>query len=296
MASLTYFRTYLSFVVVSLVVVYTVKAQDLTGTWYVLGNLTKCSRVPNESPCNITRNHFVSDYSSRQYYKLMEKIYRLVRDIARLDSRPQCTRAYEAFLCAQYFPSCKKGQDPRYPNLKISRRIVHDEHIRAKCSRVIGACNSAVGAKFIGERYFLCDFLNYPRHGWEINRCVRYDEENRCISQKQKLPAWLRDQHDQEVQQFMNLTSFRVNHTLPNWCRFRIENFLCRHPICNAKGDALLTNYTRQRCSNELECARFVPGEVNVDAVCLTFPDTSSVLLGNLLLMFLTILLTICVA
>lgn len=68
-----------------------------------------------------------------------------------------------------------------------------------------------------------------------------------------QLPAWMRDQHDQEVQQFMNLTTFHINHTLPRWCRFRIENFLCRHPICNEDRTALLTNYTRQRCSRELE-------------------------------------------
>lgn len=159
---------------------------QLTGTWYELGDLTSCKRVPNEPPCNISRSTFVPDYASRQYYKLMEKIYRLVRDVARMDSRAQCIHAYEQFLCAQYFPQCKKGQDPRYPNLEISRRIKHDQSIGAKCSNVIAKCNNFVGAKFVGQQYFLCDFVaNYPPHGWELNRCVKYDEESRCRSSQE---------------------------------------------------------------------------------------------------------------
>lgn len=187
MASLTYFRASSFFCVAVVVVVFLLhegEAQDPGSTWYVLGNLTKCSRVPNEPPCNISRDHFVSDYSSRQYFKLMEKIYRMVRDVARLDSRRQCTQAYEKFLCSQYFPRCRKGQDPRYPNLVINRRIVHDRNIATQCSQIIGSCNEAVGSRLIGDRYFLCDFLNYPPEGWEINRCVKYDEENRCQPQK----------------------------------------------------------------------------------------------------------------
>lgn len=158
-----------------------IQGQELSGTWYELGDLKSCKRVPNEPPCNITRAKFVSDYSSKQYYKLMEKIYRLVRDIARLDSRAQCIHAYEDFLCAQYFPECEKGQDPRYPNLEISRRIKFTPTISAKCSKVIASCNSFVGAKFVGDKYFLCDFVEkYPPDGWELNRCVKYDEESRC--------------------------------------------------------------------------------------------------------------------
>lgn len=170
------------------VLVLSTQGQQLTGTWYELADLKTCKRIPNEPPCNISRSKFVSDYSSRQYYKLMEKIYRLVRDIARLDSRPQCTRAYEQFLCAQYFPECKKGQDPRYPNLEISRRIKHNRSISALCSKVIASCNSFVGKKFVGERYFLCDHVdNYPPDGWELDRCVKYDEESRCRSSLQKV-------------------------------------------------------------------------------------------------------------
>lgn len=162
------------------------QGESLTGKWYELGDLKTCKRVPNEPPCNISRSKFVSDYASRQYYKLMEKIYRLVRDVSRLDSRAQCTHAYADFLCAQYFPECKKGQDPRYPNLDISRRIKHDRNIAAKCSKVIASCNSFVGEKFVGERYFLCDHVsNYPPDGWELNRCVKYDEESRCRSSQE---------------------------------------------------------------------------------------------------------------
>lgn len=196
MAFLTYLRAYLPFLcaVLAVSVLYTVEAQTLEGKLYLLGNLTTCSRVPNEPPCNIPRSYFVSDYNSRQYYKLMEKIYRMVRDVARLDSRKQCTSAYEQFLCAQYFPRCRKAQDPRYENLDMSRRIIHDSQIATKCSKVIGACNSAVGARFIGDRYYLCDFLNYPPEGWELNRCVKYDEENRCQPQK-NMVSWVSQKH-----------------------------------------------------------------------------------------------------
>lgn len=189
MASLAYFRgSILCAVVVVVVLLQEGRAEQLEyGPWYVLGNLTKCSRVPNEPPCNIPRSHFVTDYASLQYYKLMEKIYRMVRDIARLDSRPQCTHAYEAFLCDQFFPRCQKGQDPRYPNLDINRRIIHKSDIQAKCDRVISTCNDAVGSRFIGDRYYLCDFLNYPPDGWELNRCVKYDEENRCQPQQHRV-------------------------------------------------------------------------------------------------------------
>lgn len=186
MASVKGFVVYL--LVLIGVLVCTTLGQQLTGTWYELGDLKSCKRVPNEPPCNITRSKFVSDYASRQYYKLMEKIYRLVRDISRLDSRPQCIQAYEQFLCAQYFPECKKGQDPRYPNLEISRRIKHDPTIASRCSKVIASCNSFVGEKFVGEKYFLCDHVdNYPPDGWELGRCVKYDEESRCRSSQNEV-------------------------------------------------------------------------------------------------------------
>lgn len=163
------------------VLAFVAEGQQLTGTWYELADLTSCKRVPNEPPCNISRANFVSDYSSKQYYKLLEKIYRSVRDISRLDSRAQCKHAYEQFLCAQYFPVCKKGQDPRYPNLIISRRIKHDRAIASKCSKVISSCNKFVSDKFVGDQYFLCDHVdNYPPDGWELDRCVKYDEESRC--------------------------------------------------------------------------------------------------------------------
>lgn len=208
MASCKGFVIYLSALFGLLACFRMIQGQELSGTWYELGDLTSCKRVPNEPPCNITRAKFVSDYSSRQYYKLMEKIYRLVRDIARLDSRPQCIHAYENFLCAQYFPECEKGQDPRYPNLEISRRIKFTPTISAKCSKVIASCNSFVAAKFVGDKYFLCDFVEkYPPDGWELNRCVKYDEESRC-------------RPSQELVSMYSITTtvhhqgaFRVNHT-----------------------------------------------------------------------------------
>lgn len=164
-----------------LVFVACVTGQALTGVVYELSDLKSCKRVPNLPPCSITRANYVPDYASKQFLKLMEKIYRLARDVSRLDSRPQCKKAYEQFLCAQYFPKCRKGQDPRYPNLNINRRIIHDPDISKKCSNVIASCNELVSKKFVGDRYFLCDHVdNYPREGWEIGRCVTYDEESRC--------------------------------------------------------------------------------------------------------------------
>lgn len=149
-------------------------------TYYILGDLNKCTRVPNEPPCSISFDHFVPDYASRRYQILMEIIYRKARDVSRLDSRAQCVNAYKAFLCSQFFPKCSKYQNPRYYNLEMQRWVVHDPAIRTKCLKIFASCNERVAQRFISSDYFICDYLMYTPDGWESNRCAPYDEDIRC--------------------------------------------------------------------------------------------------------------------
>ena len=151
---------------------------------YILSKLNQCTRVPEEPPCNITYDHFVPDYVSQRYEIMMEIIYRKSKDIMRLDSRPQCVNAFESFMCAQLFPKCSKHQTTRYLNLEMQRWVVHDPQIRMKCLKIFAACNSRVVNRFMSKDYFLCDHLTYTPLGWESDRCVPYDLDNRCVGQE----------------------------------------------------------------------------------------------------------------
>ena len=156
-------------------------------TEYILGDLNKCTHVPDEPPCNIPYEDLVTDYALRRYEILLETIYRKAKDIRRLDSRSQCVDAYKEFLCAQLFPRCSKHQNPRYQNLEMKRWVVHDPSIRAKCDRIFGACNRLVLERFMSSDYFLCDHVGYTPEGWESDRCVVYSEDRRCPTQYGKV-------------------------------------------------------------------------------------------------------------
>jgi hypothetical protein len=147
---------------------------------YILSKLNQCTRVPEESPCNISFSHFVPDYASKRYEIMMETIYRKSKDILRLDSRPQCVNAYKAYLCAQLFPRCSKRQNPNFQNFEMQRWVVHDPDIKMKCWKIFAECNSRVTRRFMSEDFFLCDHLTYTPLGWETDRCVQYDLDTRC--------------------------------------------------------------------------------------------------------------------
>lgn len=252
---------------------------------YILSKLNQCTRVPDEPPCNISFNHFVPDYASQRYEIMMETIYRKSKDIMRLDSRPQCVNTYKDYLCAQLFPRCSKHQNPRFENLEMQRWVVHDPDIKMKCWKIFAACNSRVANRFMSSDYFLCDHLTYTPLGWESDRCVPYDLDTRCDKQQYgKLPMWFLNYHDQNLIQYLNVTIHRLNHTLPKTCRQRLLNIHCRHPWCSSDGQHIVVNFTRQQCDKYLECARFVPGEVNVNAICIMFPSSTVTLMSSLAL------------
>ena len=163
-----------------LLAVFSLIVQAVHSTEYIIGDLDKCERVPDESPCHISYDYFVPEYSSRHYRVFMELIYRKSKDIARLDSRPQCIDAYKTFLCAQLFPNCRKMQNPRYSNVEMTRFVIHDKNIRQKCHNIFASCNERVATRFVSTEYFICDHLSYTPHGWQSNRCVVYDEDKRC--------------------------------------------------------------------------------------------------------------------
>ena len=96
-----------------------------------------------------------------------------------------------------------------------------------------------------------------------------------------QLPMWYLNYHDQNLINYLNVTIHRLNHTLPKTCRRKLLNIFCRFPRCS--GENIVANFTRQQCDKYLKCARFVPGEVNVDAICIVFPSSAATLISSVI-------------